>query len=72
MGRNRKVGATRTEVNTGSLNNASEQARRNSVVHRKVSGGVRSEWGADAHAVVTTMLDTARKRGADLLTTLHA
>jgi transposase len=53
-------------------NNASEQALRNSVVHRKVTGGFRSDWGADAHAVVTTVLDTARKRGEDLLTTLHA
>ncbi len=53
-------------------NNASEQALRNSVVHRKVTGGFRSEWGAHAHAIVTTVLDTARKRGEDLLTTLHA
>jgi len=53
-------------------NNASEQALRHSVVHRKVTGGFRSEWGADAHALVTTVLDTARKRGADLLTALHA
>ena len=53
-------------------NNASEQALRPSVVHRKVTGGFRSEWGADAHATVATVLDTARKRGEDLLTTLHA
>jgi transposase len=53
-------------------NNASEQALRHSVVHRQVTGGFRSDWGADAHAIVTTVLDTARKRGADLLTTLHA
>jgi len=53
-------------------NNASEQALRHSVVHRKVTGGFRSGWGADAHAIVTTVLDTARKRGEDLLTTLHA
>jgi transposase len=53
-------------------NNASEQALRHSVVHRKVTGGFRSDWGADAHAVVTTVLDTARKRGDDLLTALHA
>ena len=52
-------------------NNASEQALRRSVVHRKVTGGFRSDWGADAHARVTTVLDTARKRGEDLLTTLH-
>ena len=53
-------------------NNTSEQALRHSVVHRKVTGGFRSDWGADAHAIVTTVLDTARKRGADLLTTLQA
>jgi transposase len=53
-------------------NNASEQALRHSVVHRKVTGGFRSAWGAEAHAIVTTVLDTARKRGEDLLTTLHA
>jgi transposase len=52
-------------------NNASEQALRHSVVHRKVTGGFRSDWGADAHAIVTTVLDTAHKRGDDLLTTLH-
>jgi transposase len=53
-------------------NNAAEQALRHSVVHRKVTGGFRSDWGAEAHAIITTVLDTARKRGADLLTTLHA
>src|SRR3954453_15889582 len=52
-------------------NNASEQALRPSVVHRKVTGGFRSDWGADAHAIVTTVLDTARKRGENLLSTLH-
>jgi transposase len=53
-------------------NNASEQALRHSVVHRKVTGGFRSDWGTEAHAILTTVLDTARKRGDDLLTTLHA
>ncbi len=53
-------------------NNASEQALRPSVIHRKVTGGFRSDWGAEAHAIITTVLDTARKRGADLLTTLQA
>ena len=53
-------------------NNASEQALRHSVVHRKVTGGFRSDWGAEAHAILTTVLDTARKRREDLLTTLHA
>jgi transposase len=53
-------------------NNASEQALRNSVVHRKVTGGFRSEWGAAAHAAVATVLDTARKRGEDRFATLYA
>jgi transposase len=53
-------------------NNASEQALRHSVVHRKVTGGFRSDWGAEAHAIATSVLDTARKRGENLLTTLHA
>jgi hypothetical protein len=53
-------------------NNASEQALRHSVVHRKLTGGFPSDWSADAHAIVTTVLDTGRKRGEDLLATLHA
>jgi transposase len=53
-------------------NNDSEQALRHSVVHRKVTGGFRSAWGAAAHATVTTVLDTARKRGEGLLATLQA
>lgn len=53
-------------------NNASEQALRPSVVHRKVSGSFRSTWGADAHAALTSVCDTARKRGDDLFATLYA
>jgi transposase len=53
-------------------NNASEQALRHSVVHRKVTGGFRSDWGAEAHAILTTVLDTARKRRDNLLATLQA
>jgi transposase len=53
-------------------NNASERALRNSVVHRKVTGGFRSDWGAAAHAAVTTVLDTARKRGDEVFGTLRA
>jgi transposase len=53
-------------------NNASEQALRHSVVQRKVTGGFRSDWGAEAHAILTTVLDTARKRHDNLLATLQA
>lgn len=53
-------------------NNASERALRNSVIHRKVSGGFRSETGASAHAIVASVVDTARKRGQDILDVLQA
>lgn len=52
-------------------NNASERALRNSVIHRKVSGGFRSEAGAQAHAIVVSVADTARKRNQDVLVTLQ-
>lgn len=52
-------------------NNASERALRNSVIHRKVSGGFRSDEGAEAHAVVSSVVDTARKRGEDVFGTLQ-
>lgn len=44
-------------------NNASERALRNSVIHRKVSGGFRSQRGAKAHATVASVIDTAKQRG---------
>ncbi len=53
-------------------NNAAERALRNSVIHRKVTGGFRSETGAKAHAVVSSVVDTARKRGQDILETIQA
>lgn len=51
-------------------NNASERALRKPVVHRKVSGGLRSPWGAHAYATVATVLQTARQHGCDALETL--
>lgn len=51
-------------------NNASEQALRNSVIYRKVTGGFRSDWGAAAYANVASVLETARRRGQDFLDTL--
>jgi transposase len=53
-------------------NNASERALRNSVVHRKVSGGFRSGWGATTYATVATVLGTAKKQGQQVLATLRA
>ena len=53
-------------------NNASERDLRNSVIHRKVTGGYRSAWGAEASAILTTVLTTARKRGDNLWAALRA
>ena len=51
-------------------NNGCERALRKSVVHRKVSGGFRSEWGAQAFATMATVIETAAKRGQDPLSAL--
>jgi transposase len=53
-------------------NNGSERALRNSVVHRKVLAGFRSEWGASAFATVTTVIETARKEGRRIFEALRA
>jgi transposase len=48
-------------------NNSSERDLRPSVIHRKVIGSFRSAWGAEASAIRTTILATARKQGQNLL-----
>jgi transposase len=53
-------------------NNASEQDLRPSVIHRKVTGGYRSQLGADVSAILTSLLTTARKRGENLFQALRA
>jgi transposase len=53
-------------------NNASEQALRNSVIYRKVTGGFRSDWGAQFYANVISILETARRQGRDIFQTLIA
>jgi transposase len=44
-------------------NNDAERALRGSVVHRKVSGGFRSLWGAHAYAALASVIDTAKLHG---------
>jgi transposase len=46
-------------------NNVSERALRPSVVHRKVTGGFRSQWGADAYAALASVIDTAALKGVN-------
>ncbi len=47
--------------------NSSERDLRPSVILRKVIGGFRSDWGAEASAIRTSILATARKQGQNLL-----
>ena len=51
-------------------NNESEQALRGSVVHRKVTNGFRSEWGAKAYAALQTVIATAKHKGEDVFQAL--
>ncbi len=44
-------------------NNACERALRPSVIHRKVMGSFRSEWGAQGYAALATVLHTAKRHG---------
>jgi len=51
----------RTDV--APTNNVIERALRASVVHRKVLGGFRSQWGAEAYAPLASIIDTAALKG---------
>ena len=53
-------------------NNRSEQDLRPAVVHTTVTHGYRSDSGARAAAIVTSLLITARKRGDNLYAALRA
>jgi transposase len=51
-------------------NNACERALRPSVIHRKVMGSFRSEWGPRAYAALATVLNTAKRKGENVFQTL--
>lgn len=51
-------------------NNDCERSLRASVVHRKVSGGFRSEWGAHAYAALASVIGTAKLRAQSVFETL--
>jgi transposase len=53
-------------------NNASEQALRNSVIYRQVTGGFRTAWGASLYADLISVLETARRQGRQAFATLSA
>jgi transposase len=51
-------------------NNASERAIRAAVVHRKVLGGFRSEWGAAAYAIFLSVAQTGQRQHVGVFETL--
>jgi transposase len=51
-------------------NNACERALRPSVIHRKVTNGFRSEWGAQAYAALATIIETAKLQHHNVFDTL--
>jgi transposase len=51
-------------------NNACERALRPSVIHRKVTNGFRSQWGAHAYAALATIIETAKLQGRHVFDTL--
>jgi len=46
-------------------NNAAERELRPTATYRKVTGGFRSNWGADLFAAVRSVIGTAKRRGVD-------
>jgi transposase len=51
-------------------NNACERALRPSVIHRKVTNGFRSDWGAHAYAALATVIGTAKLQNCNVFDTL--
>jgi transposase len=51
----------RTDVEP--TNNVAERALRPAVIQRKVTGGFRSQWGAEAYAALASVIDTAKLQG---------
>lgn len=71
MGKHRKeLTAFLWEKELDGTNNAAERAIRPAVVARKISGGSRSEKGADAFAKLASLLRTASQQGKNLLGTI--
>jgi transposase len=53
-------------------NNVCERALCPSVIHRKVMGSFRSEWGPRAYAALATVLNTAKRHGENVFQKLVA
>ena len=53
-------------------NHVAERALRPSVIHRKVMGCFRSEWGANAFAALASVIDPAELSGVHPFGAIHA
>src|ERR671911_178974 len=53
-------------------NNGSERELRPTATYRKVTGGFRSNWGADLYAAVRSTIGTAARRGIDAYRAIRA
>ena len=53
-------------------NNGSERELRPTATYRKVTGGFRSNWGADLFAAVRSVVGTAARRGCDAYQAIRA
>jgi transposase len=53
-------------------NNGSERELRPTATYRKVTGGFRSQWGADLFAAVRSVVGTAARRGHDAYQAIRA
>ncbi len=56
----------------GARNNLAERDGRMMKLRQKISGGFRSQDGAQDFAVIRSVLSTAKKQGWDILQTLNA
>jgi transposase len=53
-------------------NNGSERELRPTAMYRKVTGGFRSQWGADLFAAVRSVIGTAARQGSDAFQAIRA
>jgi transposase len=58
-------------ANVDGTNNAAERALRPAVVMRKITGGSRSESGAQAWAILASIMRTAEQQGLNVLETIR-
>jgi len=53
-------------------NNSSERELRPTATYRKVTGGFRSDWGADFYAGIRSVIGTAKRHGMDAYQAINA